>query len=131
MSPAAPGHAAADRHGLVLAVDLGKTGCRAALFDEDGQRVAEATGPGAGGIADRDGLTAARSALQTVLDALGCPPRSPVAVGVGLAGLAQARDRAERLAGELRDELHATRVVLASDMTTSHAGALAGSPGVV
>jgi glucosamine kinase len=110
-----------------LALDVGKTGCRAALV-EDGHRVATGEWSGASGLADRDGVGRALAAID---GATGGWP-APDAVAAGLAGLASAPDRAAALAVGLRDRFGAgVRVLLASDMTTWHAGALGGAPGVV
>lgn len=117
----------------VLTLDVGKTGCRAVLF-ADGERAADAAGPGPVGLADHDGVAAAVHAMAAVVRRLD-PADGATVVAVGLAGFAQALHRAGDLAGAvLADPVigHGVRrVVLASDMTTSHAGALAGRPGVV
>ncbi len=114
----------------VLALDVGKTGCRAALFD-DGVRVAEAEGPGAAGLAAPDGVSAALDATDATARSLG--PRRPDldVVAAGLAGFAAARGRADEVAAALAARHRPRRVVLASDMTTSHLGALDGEAGVV
>lgn len=115
----------------VLAVDLGKTGCRVALYsDGHTQPDATASGPGAGGLATRDGLAAA-------LAAVGPPAREvlasvvPDTVAVGAAGAAADPEAAALLAAELGRQLGGDEIVVTSDAVTSHAGALAGAPGVV
>ncbi|SFO09702.1 BadF-type ATPase [Pseudonocardia ammonioxydans] len=111
----------------LLTLDVGKTGCRAALV-EHGVRVATGAWAGAAGVADRDGVA---RALTAVAGATGGWP-APDAVGAGLAGLASAPQRASALADGLRARFGpAVRVLLTSDMTTWHAGALGGAPGVV
>lgn len=111
----------------LLVLDVGKTGCRAALL-EDGVPVATGQWAGAAGVADRDGVARALTAITGATD--GWP--APDAVGAGLAGLASAPERADPLADGLRARFGpAVRVLLASDMTTWHAGALGGAPGVV
>ncbi|MBP2368365.1 N-acetylglucosamine kinase [Pseudonocardia parietis] len=111
----------------LFALDVGKTGCRAVLV-EGGARVATGRWAGAGGIADRDGVVRALAAIAGATD--GWP--TPDAVGAGLAGLASAPQRATDLADGLRARFGpALRVLLTSDMTTWHAGALGGGPGVV
>lgn len=112
----------------VLAFDVGKTGCRVAFFEGE-RRVAQAEQPGSRGIADTGGVHAALSAMAAAAEQLDF--RRVDAVGAGLAGLGQALDRAPALAAALAQRYGTAHVVLASDMTTSHAGALAGGPGVV
>ena len=111
----------------LLTLDVGKTGCRAALV-EHGVRVATGAWAGAAGVADRDGVARALTAVAGATH--GWP--APDAVGAGLAGLASAPRRASALADGLRARFGpAVRVLLTSDMTTWHAGALGGAPGVV
>lgn len=113
----------------VLAFDVGKSGCRVALF-VDGGRAAEAERPGPSGLADPDGPAAAAAAMAAA--AAGEVTSGAVdAVAAGLAGLAQAPSAAGELAGRLARQHGTTAVVLGSDMTTSHLGALGGEPGVV
>lgn len=112
----------------VLAFDVGKSGCRVALF-VDGVRTAEAERPGPRGLADPEGPAAAAAAMAAAAAEV---TSSPVdAVAAGLSGLAQAPSAASELAGRLAQQHDTDAVVLASDMTTSHVGALAGEPGVV
>ncbi|WP_241010596.1 N-acetylmuramic acid 6-phosphate etherase [Mycobacterium camsae] len=104
-----------------LAVDLGKTSCRAAAH---GRR---AVGPGAPGLAVPGGVLAAESAVRTVARELG-----PVdEVVVGAAGALAAPDAARALGISLLSSLQATRVTVTSDAVLAHAGALKGQPGVV
>lgn len=111
----------------LLVLDVGKTGCRAALI-EDGARAWTAHRSGSCGVADRDGVPRALAAITGATT--GWP--APAAVAAGLAGLASAPDRADVLADGLRARFGpAVRVLLTSDMTTWHAGALGGAPGVV
>lgn len=112
--------------GSVLAVDLGKTGCRAVLAG-DGRR--EAHGPGSPGLAAPDGPALACAAIlavaRLVLD-------GPVgAVCAGAAGALAAPGAALELARLLCAGLPARTAAVASDAVTSHAGALGGEPGVV
>lgn len=120
----------------LLLLDLGKTGCRAALAEPGGAVVARAEGPGSGGLADRDGVVRALAAVDAVLGTLAAADPAgelrPVAVAAGLAGLATTPGRGTAFAAGLHDRLGADlRVLLTSDMTTWHAGALGGAPGVV
>lgn len=115
----------------VLALDVGATSCRGALFVDDA-RSAEAAVDGVGGVAGRGGPAAVRDAMLAV--AAEVRVGRVDAVCAGIAGLAQARQRelvAEDLALALAEHLGARDVALTSDMTTSHAGALGGGPGVV
>jgi N-acetylmuramic acid 6-phosphate etherase len=112
----------------VLVFDVGKSGCRGARYDGDTRR-ATATGEGGVGLADSRGVDSAVAAVTENARLLGAE-RADVAV-VGLAGLGRARHKAPQLAHALLRRLGAGEVVLAGDMTTSHAGALGGEPGVV
>ncbi len=110
--PSAPG---------VLAVDLGKTSCRAAAH---GRRAA---GPGAPGLAAPGGILAAQAAIRTVARELG-----PVdEVVVGAAGALAAPEAARALGASLLASTGARRVSVTSDVVLAHAGALEGKPGVV
>jgi N-acetylmuramic acid 6-phosphate etherase len=112
----------------VLAFDVGKTGCKGALFDED-RRVAEATCPGSVGIAESNGVEAATAAVSATAGELGTGTADTVAVG--LSGLGGARHKAPALAAALAQHLEFDEVVLTSDMTIAHVGALSGEPGIV
>lgn len=113
---------------LILAFDLGKSRCRAALFD-DNRRLAEAEQPGSSGLADPNGVTDALRAMAAATDQLKVSKAD--AVCAGLAGLGRARDRAPALAAGLARAYRTANIVLSSDITISHAGALGGAPGVV
>ena len=106
---------------MILAVDLGKTSCRAAA----GGRRAE--GAGAPGLAVPGGVRAAQAAILAVARELG-----PVdEVIVGAAGALAAPDAARALGDALLASLRAERVAVTSDAVIAHAGALDGEPGVV
>jgi N-acetylmuramic acid 6-phosphate etherase len=106
---------------VILAVDLGKTSCRAAAA---GRR---AEGAGAPGLAAPDGVRAAQVAILAVARELG-----PVdEVIVGAAGALAAPDAARALGDALLVSLRAQRVAVTSDAVIAHAGALDGQPGVV
>lgn len=106
---------------MILAVDLGKTSCRAAA----GGRRAE--GAGAPGLAAPGGVRAAEAAILAVARELG-----PVdEVIVGAAGALAAPDATRSLADALLKSLRAQRVAVTSDAVIAHAGALNGEPGVV
>jgi N-acetylmuramic acid 6-phosphate etherase len=106
---------------VMLAVDLGKTSCRAAA---GGRRAA---GPGAPGLAAPGGVRAAEVAILAVAPELG-----PVdEVIVGAAGALAAPDAARALGEALLTSLRAQRIAVTSDAVIAHAGALGGKPGVV
>jgi N-acetylmuramic acid 6-phosphate etherase len=107
--------------GVILAVDLGKTYCRAAA---GGLR---AEGAGAPGLAAPGGVRAAEAAILAVARELG-----PVdEVIVGAAGALAAPDAARALGDALLASLRAERVAVTGDAVIAHAGALDGKPGVV
>jgi N-acetylmuramic acid 6-phosphate etherase len=106
---------------VILAVDLGKTSCRAAAAG----RRAEAAG--APGLAAPGGVRAAEAAILAVARGLG-----PVdEVIVGAAGALAAPDAARALGDALLASLRVERVAVTSDAVIAHAGALNGGPGVV
>src|SRR6202044_3599731 len=106
---------------VILAVDLGKTSCRAAAAS---RRV---EGAGAPGLAVPGGVRAAEVAILTVARELG--PADEVIVGA--AGALAAPDAARALGYALLASLRAERVAVTSDAVIAHAGALNGQPGVV
>jgi len=115
----------------ILALDLGKTGCRAALWV--GEARSDAEGAGAPGLAAPDGVAAAERAVLAVAG----PLLRTASVGrvdracIGAAGALAAPATAARLAERLANLLPSQEVALASDAITSHAGALGGGTGVV
>lgn len=112
----------------VLAFDVGKTSCRAALFN-DGKLVADARSDGAPGVAEPGGAAAALDAMANAARAAGAEQVD--ALGVGLAGLASAPSEADVIAKVLAGRHRTGRIALASDVVTAHAGALGGAAGVV
>ena len=123
-----PPRPAGDGTATILAFDVGKTGCRAGLF-RGAQEVGRAEQSGSIGIADPGGVAAATAAMAAVAHQLGVP-RVDV-ISAGLAGMAQAWDRAPQLSAALSLLIDTTQVVITGDMTTAHAGALGGHPGIV
>lgn len=118
----------------VLAVDIGRTGCRTALWRSNTpQPEAIATGDGSLGLGALDGAGVAEAAILAIvkplLEAHGIDRID--AVGVGAPGAMQAPAAARRLAEQLANSLPARMVAVTSDAITSHAGALGGRPGVV
>jgi N-acetylmuramic acid 6-phosphate etherase len=106
---------------VILAVDLGKTSCRAAAT---GRR---AQGAGAPGLAAPGGVRAAEAAVLAVASELGRADE----VIVGAAGALAAPAAARALADALLTSLPAKRIAVTSDAVIAHAGALNGQPGVV
>lgn len=109
----------------VVAVDLGKTRCRV-VVDTTTRPVRE--GVGAPGLAASGGVAAALDAIRPLLADLDAS--SIGAIGVGAAGAWAAPDAAAELSRLLAREVGAATMV-ASDVVTAHAGALAGAPGVL
>jgi N-acetylmuramic acid 6-phosphate etherase len=106
---------------VILAVDLGKTFCRAAAAGWRAQRA------GAPGLAAPGGVRAAEAMITAIARELG-----PVdEVIVGAAGALKAPDAARALGDALLASLRAKRVAVTSDAVIAHAGALDGKPGVV
>jgi N-acetylmuramic acid 6-phosphate etherase len=106
---------------MILAVDLGKTSCRAAAGDF------RAEGAGAPGLAAPGGGRAAEAAILAVARDFGLVDE----VIVGAAGALAAPDAARALGNALLKSLRAQRVTVTSDAVIAHAGALNGEPGVV
>lgn len=118
----------------VLAVDLGKTGCRAALWTEDAQApILSRAGVGAPGLAAADGVDASCAAVVEVCASLlrDAGGTSVPVVCVGAAGASTARPAARELGERLLGALPIGEVAVCSDSITSHAGALGAGPGVV
>ncbi len=115
----------------VLAVDLGKTSCRAALWV--GEARTDAEGAGAPGLASVGGMELAEAAILAVtrplLRAAGLARVD--AACIGAAGALAAPDAARELAERVGLRLPAERIAVASDAITSHAGTLGGEPGLV
>jgi len=105
------------------AVDLGKTRCR--VIVDDSARVLR-SGVGAPGLATPRGVDDAVDAILPLL----AYDTAPELLGVGAAGAWAAPAAAQALATALAGSTRA-RVVVASDVVTAHAGALAGAPGVL
>jgi N-acetylglucosamine kinase-like BadF-type ATPase len=117
-----------------LAIDIGRTGCRAVLWRGDAHEPGiVASGDGSLGLGAANGPDVAEAAIRAVVgplldaqDAGGID-----AVGVGVPGAMAAPGDAHRLAAQLARSLPARKVAVTSDAITSHAGALGGKPGVV
>lgn len=112
----------------VLAIDLGKTGCR--VLRSDGGEQWRGQGSGAVGMSHPDGPSSAMAAIDRALGAGQVPDHGLDAVCLGAAGVAAAPAAAEQMARMLAERFTAQAFVT-SDSVTSHAGALAGEAGVV
>lgn len=114
----------------VLTLDVGRTGCRAALW-AGGERVRQAEGPSPAGLLSIDGTATVVRSMGDATTRLGELTEPPETVVAGVAGLLSAPDRADELLDGLATTFARSRVVVTSDAITSHAGALSGQPGVV
>ncbi|MFG3065353.1 N-acetylglucosamine kinase [Streptomyces sp. NPDC048231] len=117
-----------------VAVDLGKTGCRAVLWNDGAGPAPDVHEvPGAPGLAVDHGVELARTAVRAAVLPLleGQPHLRLASVCVGAAGAAAAPEAARELAGLLLEDLPADEVAVTSDAVTAHAGALGGRTGVV
>jgi N-acetylmuramic acid 6-phosphate etherase len=114
---------------VILAVDLGKTACRATA---GGRRV---EGAGAPGLGAPGGVRAAEAAILALAGELAgelARDLGPVdEVIVGAAGALAAPTAARALGDALLVSLRAERVAVTGDAVIAHAGALGGEPGVV
>ncbi|MDR3082074.1 MAG: ATPase [Streptomyces sp.] len=118
----------------VLAVDLGKTGCRAAVWTEGAQEPRSLREvPGTPGLASPEGALAAERAVREAAEAAltDAAVQRLRTLCVGAAGAAAAPDAARELAQRLLGKLPAEEVAVTSDAVTAHAGALGGDAGVV
>jgi N-acetylmuramic acid 6-phosphate etherase len=111
---------------MLLAVDLGKTSCRAVVHGNPEGAVVVA---GAPGLAAPGGAAAAERAILAAARELGLDGADEVVVGA--AGALAAPAAARELAEALLRSLPATRAAVTSDAVLAHAGALGGEPGVV
>jgi glucosamine kinase len=114
----------------VLAADVGRTTCRVARY-EDGTRT-RATATSCGwSLADAEGVQGVGSALVRCVEQLVEPAEEVAAISIGTTGAAQDRSAAHGLVDWLQRRLDGIEVLVASDVVTAHAGALAGGPGTV
>lgn len=119
---------------IVLAVDLGRTTCRATLWDDEGEQpLASADGEGSVGLTATNGPDVAEQAILAVVASLltrmGVPAVDRSCIGAP--GALVDHERARQLAQKLVVSIPSRAVAVTSDAITSHAGALAGAPGVV
>lgn len=117
-----------------LAIDIGKTGSRAQLFGPHGASGPRIEHPGAAGLADPGGPAAVLAVIQGLwgeLEAGGQDLDAVTGLGVGVAGFASAFEAVDVLVDLLARWRPSVTLTLTSDVVTSHAGALGGSPGTV
>ncbi|MFE4726299.1 N-acetylglucosamine kinase [Microbacterium sp. NPDC056736] len=113
----------------IVAVDLGKTGCR--VRATSGTTVSSAAGAGVPGLADAEGDARAFTAIVAALGELPAGMRGNVSsMGVGAAGAEAAPAAAQALAERVAAHVEAP-VAVTSDAVTAHAGAFAGTPGTI
>jgi len=124
--------------GSLVAVDGGRSRCRAAVIGADGRPGPVAEGPGlpAGvGRAAVEGIVEALAATVASAVVAAAAARREVGqvevVSAGLAGLLGRRDVAPAVAARLHDRLGAARVALCGDVVAAHAGALPDPDGGV
>lgn len=110
---------------MILAVDLGKTCCRAAA------RGRRAEAAGAPGLAAPGGVRAAEAAIAAVAAKVAGDLGPSDEAIVGAAGALAAPDAARALGTALLTSLGVGRIAVTSDAVIAHAGALGGEPGVV
>jgi len=115
---------------VTLAIDLGKTSCRARITA--GERVlGEATNSGAPGLADDDGAGLALAAITTTMRGLEAGAVASVQqIGVGAAGVEAAPEAARTLVNRLRERF-SVPIALLSDGLAAHVGAFNGALGTV
>jgi len=124
--------------GSLVAVDGGRSRCRAAVVGVDGRPGPVAEGPGLPSLAGP-------AAVDGIIETLGATIASAVVtaaaarhevgqvevVSAGLAGLLGTRDVAPAVAARLHERLGAARIVLCGDVVAAHAGALPDPDGGV
>jgi glucosamine kinase len=124
--------------GSLVAVDGGRSRCRAAVIGADGRPGPVAVGPGLPAVSGPlavEGIVEALAATVTSAVVTAAAARHEVGhvemVSAGLAGLLGARDTAPAVAARLHDRLGASRVTLSGDVVAAHAGALPDPDGGV
>lgn len=124
--------------GSLVAVDGGRSRCRAAVIGADGRPGPVAVGPGLPAVSGPlavEGMVEALAATVTSAVVSAAAARHDVGpvemVSAGLAGLLGTRDVAPALAARLHDRLGLSRVTLSGDVVAAHAGALPDPDGGV
>ncbi len=124
--------------GSLVAVDGGRSRCRAAVIGADGRPGPVAAGPGlpaAVGPLAVEGIVESLAATVTSAVVAAAAARHEVGpvdmVSAGLAGLLDTRALAPAVAARLHERLGASRVTLSGDVVAAHAGALPDPDGGV
>ena len=124
--------------GSLVAVDGGRSRCRAAVIGADGRLGPVAEGPGIPsgvGTTAVDGIVEVLAATVTSAVVAAAAARHEVGqvgmVSAGLAGLLGTRDLAPAVAARLHERLGAARITLCGDVVAAHAGALPDPDGGV
>src|SRR5438477_8507216 len=124
--------------GSLVAVDGGRSRCRAAVIGPDGRPGPVAEGPGlppGAGPGAVDGIVEALAATVASAVVMAAAARHEVGqvetVAAGLAGLLGTRDVAPAVASRLQDRIGAARIALCGDVVSAHAGALPDPDGGV
>lgn len=120
--------------GLVIGVDAGGTGTRAAVADPTGRVVGLGeSGPGnPGDVGGRGVSEAIAGAVSGAFAAAGIPRTGVDAVFLGVAGVATESERAVvRGVAERLALAPPGRIAVDHDLRAAHAGALGGGPGMV
>ena len=124
--------------GTLVAVDGGRSRCRAAVIGVDGRPGPVAEGPGLppqSGPGAVEGIVEAVAATVTSAVVAAAAARHEVRpvemVSAALAGLLNSRDSAPAVAARLQQRLGAERVALCGDVVAAHAGALPDPDGGV
>lgn len=113
--------------GTILAVDLGGSGSRGRVIEDDGAR-RETTGERL--RVSADGLVLAPQ-VAALARSLGVARGEAAAVCVGSSGLLTLTAGPDAVVDQLRDAIGEVPLVVASDAVTSTVGALGGRPGAV
>jgi len=115
---------------VVLAIDLGKTSCRARLT-RGGTTIGDARSAGAPGLADHDGARAAFAAIDAAVEGFDERTRAQITrIGIGAAGVEAGRNAARELITLVRGTIDVPVAVI-NDALAAHAGAFSGGPGAI
>lgn len=117
--------------GSLLAVDGGRSGCRAVVIGEDGRREVAGEGRGLPTVFGPEGLPGIVQAVGEAVALCQVNPETIDAVSAGLSGMLGSLEHAPVVAEGLSRLLGIERVVLTGDVVTAYAGALGLRPGVV
>ena len=116
--------------GTVLAIDGGRSGCRAVVVGDGGRRGPVARGRGLPAVTGPEGIAGLVQAVGEAVSLCEVNPETVDAVSAGLAGMLGDADQAPSVAAGLARLLGVERIVLTGDVVTAYAGALGVRPGV-